>query len=641
MGQFKKCILRILSVVCLTCLVFGITACKQNSNSKDNRDKNILAVYDVYVAYAKENGTTPLSYEEWLESIKGKDGTNGVDGKSAYQIWLDNGHTGTETDFLNCLKGKDGTNGTNGKDGVNGTNGKDGVDGINGTDGKSAYQIWLDNGHTRTETDFLNWLKGKNGTNGTNGKDGVDGKDGQDGTNGKDGVDGKDGNGIKSAVINNKGELIITLDDGTIINAGQVVSPEKRIDENNKIICKTFEKTDKTIYGKVSNDTEIFYFTDEIEFVGNASYAVYRDFECTDEIISKSVKLAVGDNVFYLIEKCGNDSKFYTVTVRRREIYTVTFAVNDSTLLENPTIKIEEDGLIPKDNIPSSPRAGYDLVWDYEFTKPITQNTEIIATWTAIYIISGNTIKGLTDYGKTLSVLNIPSEIDGNKLTNIGNDAFHSCTSLANINIPESVTSIGDGAFYSCTSLTSMVLPEGITSIGNNAFWGCCLLTSIVLPDGTTSIGNDTFRECTSLTNINIPQSVTSIGNGAFFWCTSLTSMVLPEGLTSIGNSVFRKCTSLTSITIPNSVTTIGNLAFGECNLLTSITISESVTDIANDAFNGCNSLKEVVFESPENWVAKSGNTVVKSFTAEELSNATTAASLLKRYSSYSWKKEN
>ena len=600
----------------MTCLVFGITACKQNSNTKDNRDKNILAVYDVYVAYAKENGTTPLSYEEWLESIKGKDGTNGVDGKSAYQIWLDNGHTGKETDFLNWLKGKDGINGTDGKDGTN------------GVDGKSAYQIWLDNGHTGTETDFLNWLKGKDGVNGTNGKDGVDGQDGQD------------GNGIKSAVINNKGELIITLDDGTIINAGQVVAPEKRIDENNKIICKTFEKTDKTIYGKVSNDTEIFYFTDEIEFIGNASYAVYRDFECTDEIISKTVKLAVGDNVFYLIEKCGNDSKFYTVTVRRREIYTVTFAVNDGTLLDT-AIEVEEDGLVEKENFPSSPRAGYDLAWDYDFTKPITQNTEIISTWTAIYIISGNTIIRLTDYGKTLSVLNIPSEIDGNKLTSIGNDAFHSCTSLANINIPESVTSIGDGAFYSCTSLTSMVLPEGITSIGNNAFWGCCLLTSIVLPDGTTSIGNDTFRECTSLTNINIPQSVTSIGNGAFFWCTSLTSMVLPEGLTSIGNSVFRKCTSLTSITIPNSVTTIGNLAFGECNLLTSITISESVTDIANDAFNGCNSLKEVVFESPENWVAKSGNTVVKSFTAEELSNATTAASLLKRYSSYSWKKEN
>lgn len=41
-------------------------------------------------------------------SIQGKDGTSGSDGKSAYQIWLDAGNTGTEEDYLNSLKGKDG-----------------------------------------------------------------------------------------------------------------------------------------------------------------------------------------------------------------------------------------------------------------------------------------------------------------------------------------------------------------------------------------------------------------------------------------------------------------------------------------------------------------------------------------------------
>lgn len=44
-------------------------------------------------------------------SIQGKDGTsgqNGSDGKSAYQIWLDAGNTGSEQDYLNSLKGKDG-----------------------------------------------------------------------------------------------------------------------------------------------------------------------------------------------------------------------------------------------------------------------------------------------------------------------------------------------------------------------------------------------------------------------------------------------------------------------------------------------------------------------------------------------------
>lgn len=40
----------------------------------------------------------------------------GTDGKSAYQIWLDAGNTGSEADFLESLKGKDGADGVDGKD---------------------------------------------------------------------------------------------------------------------------------------------------------------------------------------------------------------------------------------------------------------------------------------------------------------------------------------------------------------------------------------------------------------------------------------------------------------------------------------------------------------------------------------------
>lgn len=43
-------------------------------------------------------------------------GYDGADGKSAYQIWLDNGNTGTEQDFLNSLKGQDGADGKDGND---------------------------------------------------------------------------------------------------------------------------------------------------------------------------------------------------------------------------------------------------------------------------------------------------------------------------------------------------------------------------------------------------------------------------------------------------------------------------------------------------------------------------------------------
>ena len=55
----------------------------------------------------------------------------GEDGKSAYDIWLGKGNTGTEQDFLDSLKGKDGTDG---KDGINGVDGKDGANGKDGSD---------------------------------------------------------------------------------------------------------------------------------------------------------------------------------------------------------------------------------------------------------------------------------------------------------------------------------------------------------------------------------------------------------------------------------------------------------------------------------------------------------------------------
>ena len=50
-----------------------------------------------------------------LDYIKNKPTTtNGEDGKSAYELAVDNGFNGTEQEWLASLKGQDGTNGTNG-----------------------------------------------------------------------------------------------------------------------------------------------------------------------------------------------------------------------------------------------------------------------------------------------------------------------------------------------------------------------------------------------------------------------------------------------------------------------------------------------------------------------------------------------
>ena len=109
------------------------------------------------------------------DGTNGKSGTNGADGKSAYQIWLDNGHSGTETDFLNWLKGEKGDQGQQGTPGQNGQDGKDGQNGQNGKDGVGIADIKIENGKLYVKytngNDYvdLGQVKGENGQNGQDG----------------------------------------------------------------------------------------------------------------------------------------------------------------------------------------------------------------------------------------------------------------------------------------------------------------------------------------------------------------------------------------------------------------------------------------------------------------------------------------
>ena len=52
---------------------------------------------------------------------------------------------------------------------------RDGVDGSDGENGKSAYEIAVQNGFVGTEQEWLESLKGQNGVNGENGADGENG----------------------------------------------------------------------------------------------------------------------------------------------------------------------------------------------------------------------------------------------------------------------------------------------------------------------------------------------------------------------------------------------------------------------------------------------------------------------------------
>jgi len=177
----------------------------------------------------------------------------GKDGKSAYQIAVDNGFIGTEAAWLASLNGVNGAPGPansltvdsvltlgpttpaivliegeapnqtisfgiprgakgdvgpagpqgiqgpvgeagpQGPQGLPGKDGIDGVDGTNGIDGKSAYQVWLDTGNTGTEADFLASLVGATGPLGPAGEQGLKGDKGDKGDTGPQGIQGIQG----------------------------------------------------------------------------------------------------------------------------------------------------------------------------------------------------------------------------------------------------------------------------------------------------------------------------------------------------------------------------------------------------------------------------------------------------------------
>lgn len=79
----KKLLTIILSLCLGICALIGLCSCKTISEKTDDRDTDIVAVYELYVANAKENGETPLSYEEWLQTIKGEKGEKATRAKKA------------------------------------------------------------------------------------------------------------------------------------------------------------------------------------------------------------------------------------------------------------------------------------------------------------------------------------------------------------------------------------------------------------------------------------------------------------------------------------------------------------------------------------------------------------------------------
>ena len=123
--------------------------------------------------------------------------------------------------------------------------------------------------------------------------------------------------------------------------------------------------------------------------------------------------------------------------------------------------------------------------------------------------LSGDMVYQASDDAATLvryfgsdSKVDIPAELGGKPVTEIGEWAFAYYSSLPEVTIPKSVTSIRAFAFRSCSSLTKAIIPEGVTSIGESAFQSCGSLTEVTIPKSVTSIEYFAFCDCGALATV-------------------------------------------------------------------------------------------------------------------------------------------
>ena len=174
----------------------------------------------------------------------GANGEKGTDGKSAYQIAVEQGYQGSESDWLSSLKGDKGEKGNTG---AKGNPGQDGAD------GKSAYAIAVEHGYEDSEEKWLLSLKGEKGDPGDRGLQGVPGEKGEKGDAGVAGKDGfspianvvKDGSVITITITDKSGTTTVTLTEGAAVDLtpyAEVTYVDEKVQELSDSLTYTLQE---------------------------------------------------------------------------------------------------------------------------------------------------------------------------------------------------------------------------------------------------------------------------------------------------------------------------------------------------------------------------------------------------------------
>lgn len=174
------------------------------------------------------------------------------------------------------------------------------------------------------------------------------------------------------------------------------------------------------------------------------------------------------------------------------------------------------------------------------------------------------------------------------KLDTIGNAAFNGCTALEKVlwNGKSELKIIKDYAFFKCTSLNNLEMPNTTLSVGNSSFRYNASLTDIHLSTSLNYIDEYAFGEC-GFSHITLPESLANIQAGAFINNEHLQDITLPERLQGLGSAAFENNSALESVTFHTALETmtIGNNAFNLCPVLNKVFIT-NMKSFAQTNFN-------------------------------------------------------
>ena len=205
--------------------------------------------------------------------------------------------------------------------------------------------------------------------------------------------------------------------------------------------------------------------------------------------------------------------------------------------------------------------------------------------------IAAGTFWGCT----SLKSITIPNSVES-----IGSDAFTGCESLASVTL--NANNIVSRTYTASSNLktifgnqvTEYILGDDVTSIGDYAFHGCSDLTSVSIPNSVTNIGEGAFGECTGLVSVTLnsnaiaSKTYTSGSNLNTVFGSQVIEYIIGNEVTSIGNYAFYSSTGLTSLTIGNGVTSIGDRAFYGCTGLKNVVCRvQRVPTASSNCFGG------------------------------------------------------